>query len=494
MLTSDTTIPVTVDKSHLITIGEKLYTESIELIRELVNNAYDADASEVHVILTEERIEVSDDGTGMNLAGLKQYFNIGSAEKKNHPRSKKLGRDRIGQFGIGKFASLAACGSFTISTQQGDFSATVTFDKEAWESKADSWELPLTIHPPDPAREDGTTVLLAKLSKRFNPDEVERRLIESVPIKAEDFKVFVNDKVIQPRLYAGQRIPFLEGTPFGPIHGEIVLLPASSVSMTEPLGIECKVKQVTIKRELFGMEKWGRDIARIRGEVHADFLPVTSDRSGFVVDSEECRVFSEAMLRVMQETRKVLIDQAGQRETRGVRKAMREALHRVQSALSRYPDLAPPGMIPLGVKGEGVGGAGFATDQQKGKAESIENAASGEGKKSAVPKPRVKKPKAVALTPNAIIQRMKLGHTGISCCLDQFGVEGPECFTEGQIIYVNRDHPLFKRQLKNKAAHTMHLARLLTQEIAMMKDPKETRKAFANQSSLLREAFAEESS
>ena len=39
------TIAVTVDKSHLITIGEKLYAESIELIRELVNNAYDADAT-----------------------------------------------------------------------------------------------------------------------------------------------------------------------------------------------------------------------------------------------------------------------------------------------------------------------------------------------------------------------------------------------------------------------------------------------------------------
>ncbi len=37
-------IPVTVDKSHIITIGERLYAESIEFVREIVNNAYDADA------------------------------------------------------------------------------------------------------------------------------------------------------------------------------------------------------------------------------------------------------------------------------------------------------------------------------------------------------------------------------------------------------------------------------------------------------------------
>jgi signal transduction histidine kinase len=58
-------LPVTVDKSHLITIGERLYSESIELIRELVNNAYDADATEVDIQMTDESIEVKDNGPGI---------------------------------------------------------------------------------------------------------------------------------------------------------------------------------------------------------------------------------------------------------------------------------------------------------------------------------------------------------------------------------------------------------------------------------------------
>lgn len=74
-------LPVTVDKSHLITIGERLYSESIELIRELVNNAYDADATHVDIKMTNEFIEVKDNGTGMDREGLEQYFNIGSQEK-----------------------------------------------------------------------------------------------------------------------------------------------------------------------------------------------------------------------------------------------------------------------------------------------------------------------------------------------------------------------------------------------------------------------------
>ena len=45
-------LEVAVDKRHIISIGERLYTESVELLRELVNNAYDADATKVHVEIT----------------------------------------------------------------------------------------------------------------------------------------------------------------------------------------------------------------------------------------------------------------------------------------------------------------------------------------------------------------------------------------------------------------------------------------------------------
>ncbi len=80
-------IPVTIDKSHITTIGERLYTESIEFVRELVNNAYDADATFVEVLLTDDSIEIQDNGSGMEIEGLKQYFNIGSQQKLHSPKS-----------------------------------------------------------------------------------------------------------------------------------------------------------------------------------------------------------------------------------------------------------------------------------------------------------------------------------------------------------------------------------------------------------------------
>ena len=122
------TIEVTVDKSHIITIGERLYSEAIELIRELINNAYDADATEVHVALNGNEIIVKDDGLGMDLKGLKQYFIIGSSTKRQNPKSSKFGRDRIGEFGIGKFASLSACTRFEVWTKHGEFQGKAVFE------------------------------------------------------------------------------------------------------------------------------------------------------------------------------------------------------------------------------------------------------------------------------------------------------------------------------------------------------------------------------
>ena len=37
----------------------------------------------------------------------------------------------------------------------------------------------------------------------------------------------------------------------------------------------------------------GKAMARVRGEVNADFLPITSDRTGFIRDSSEYQEFLE---------------------------------------------------------------------------------------------------------------------------------------------------------------------------------------------------------
>ena len=106
-------------------------------------------------------------------------------------------------------------------------------------------------------KQNGTTVILSGLDRRFEPKDLDAKIIEGTPIKAPHFKVKINNHTVTPRSLTGHRLPFLEGTSFGPVTGEIVILPETA-STASDLGIEVKVKQVTIRRDLFGMETWGR--------------------------------------------------------------------------------------------------------------------------------------------------------------------------------------------------------------------------------------------
>jgi hypothetical protein len=145
---------------------------------------------------------------------------------------------------------------------------------------------------------------------------------------------------------------------------------------------------------------------------------------------------------------------------------------------------------------KGIGEAGVVTTPGKDVLDQPEIEEIGETEEpgssspeGAEPVPEPKKPSLKIATPNAVVKRLKFGEAGVTCCLDHLGEDGPECMTEGTIIYINRDHPLYKRESKKREAHTLNIARLITQEISLMKDLENPREAYNRQSRLLRDAF-----
>jgi len=237
------------------------------------------------------------------------------------------------------------------------------------------------------------------------------------------------------------------------------------------------------------MQTWGKDIARIKGEVHADFLKITSDRSGFLIDTDEYKSFIEAMTRVMAEVKSVLGQLSNKRENITTGRAVKEALERIQKSLLAHPDLSPFGQAPLSDGAGAVGESGVVKKEQEGA--NIKTIDGQNDKKKKARKKGKYKPKANLLTPNAIVRKIKIGTHGVICCLDHFGTDGAESFSENNIIYINRDHPLYLSESKKRDAHILNLARLITQEISLMKDSRNPRKAFEQQSVLLRDAFRE---
>jgi len=487
-------IKVTVDKSHLFTYGEKMYRESIEFVRELVNNAYDADATFANVSISEDRIEVLDNGSGMNARGLEQFFTIGSEAKRTHGVSPRFGRKRIGQFGIGKFSALALCDEFLVESVKGKNKYTVVFNRSSWASD-ENWDLPIKKEPASALDKEGTKIILNKLTKKISLTEAEKYLKQSVPLRAKKFSVFLNNKKISAKTVAGKAVAVNIKTMYGPIEGEIVVA-INPRDVDEP-GIECRVKQSLIKRELFGLDrKYKHGINRIAGSVNADFLPLIAARSDFVSDSAEYKLFYQLMRERLDKVLKEFNKKNETKNLQKINKELQEIMKHIKEALALNPDFVPQGKVAARLKKEGRKKMPAATVAIKGedkKREDIKLAMvrvnkaikeKEEGKKA-------KEPESANIEAKPLVlKRIRMKKLGISCGIVSLGEDGVEVMSQGNLIYINQDHPLYQKLYKKKDLFAVHLMRLITQEIVLMKKLRITAsEAFSWQSKLLKDAL-----
>ena len=98
---------INIDKKVLRLLGAQLYGDTPSIISELVQNAYDADATEVWITINTtapNSIVVADNGIGMTPDEVNDRFlNIGQDRRIAYPLSPS-GRKVLGRKGIGKLA------------------------------------------------------------------------------------------------------------------------------------------------------------------------------------------------------------------------------------------------------------------------------------------------------------------------------------------------------------------------------------------------------
>ncbi len=484
-------IPVTVDKSHLITIGEKLYTEKTSFIRELVNNAYDADATEVQIDITPTTIVIRDNGSGMSEAGLKQYFTIGSSEKKTVQLSPRFGRTRIGEFGIGKFAALAACRTFEVATQSNLWHAKLTFDKEIWSRHA-GWELEIEVLPPT-TRGNGTTLTLHHLNTQFIPGKVRRYLIEKAPLAVPNFAVFVNGERVSEELITGRRLPIDLTTSYGPITGTLVITPASSRNALP--GIAVAVKNIVIRSEQFGLESSRKlGVTRLAGRVNANWLPITSSRDDFLRDSAEFVVFTQTVTKEIDKALKLIREEGHNKANLQASRVLKDALQRIGKAMKRHRGLFPGAAVPLGttapengtdapsVVGYEISDSEFIPSQ-----EDLDPDLQARLQTGQAGKPRRGRPQGM-LGNKSVIRTLRVANLDIAVRLEHLGDEDESLVSSG-VIYINLDHPLYRTYHSNDDLLTIHIARVITKELALQTGIVDASRAFALQAELLTSAL-----
>lgn len=194
-----------VDTRLTALLGET-YRSTEAALKELVDNAWDADADNVWVTLPEpfskEPIVIRDDGSGMSPSDVsKEYLTIARDRRsRKGERSPKYKRRIKGRKGIGKFAGLAAAQHMKIVTVASSRRTTITIDKEALLQAEDDLEkipLPVTEEVAK-ADEHGTEVTLSSLSQNltFPKEEAMRAALVHEYGREQGFKIFVNGSVL----------------------------------------------------------------------------------------------------------------------------------------------------------------------------------------------------------------------------------------------------------------------------------------------------------
>ena len=101
---------LSVDKRIILLLSASTYESFPRALRELVSNAYDADATKVDISLSEREhtLRVTDNGCGMTPDEFDFYLRI-AGRQRSRIQTTVLNRKRIGQFGIGFLAMFPFC-------------------------------------------------------------------------------------------------------------------------------------------------------------------------------------------------------------------------------------------------------------------------------------------------------------------------------------------------------------------------------------------------
>ena len=151
-----------------------------------------------------------------------------------------------------------------------------------------------------------------------------------------------NYQKIATKIVTGKIISIKTKTMYGIIEGEIVVA-LNSRDVACP-GVECRVKQVFIKRSLFGLDKkYHQGTSRITGSVNADFLPLISARNDFTTDSPEYKLFHSLMRTELEKTLRDIKKQKDVKNIKKITKELQQIMKQVRSALMLNPDFVPQG-------------------------------------------------------------------------------------------------------------------------------------------------------
>jgi DNA mismatch repair enzyme (predicted ATPase) len=292
------TIALKVHPSFFKEFATKTWVSPADVIKELIENAFDEDATRVLITILNDNSISIEDNAGMDESEIQKFLLLGSPHKKLDSISPKFKRIRTGRYGTGRLSFLTSFEKMKIRTRKGNYHKSFLIDTSSLDALFTGKSNLREIRETRLSR-DGTEIMVSdaksfvdelRLIKEIRKLAVLRHPLFEVYIKKSGkFKEwnFTNSELIRVPDIQGHKIPL--NLDKGNIVGEITV--ARRPLTEDERGIAVMVGGHIVMRTLFGYDT---KIPRVTGFIRCDSLTSRfADKSAIIEDKEFERFSSE---------------------------------------------------------------------------------------------------------------------------------------------------------------------------------------------------------
>lgn len=302
--------------SRLATLLSQEYSSSEKALKELVDNAWDADAENVAVTLPSPMsampIVITDDGSGMTEEELRRHYLFIATDRRSHRGERTSGKNRQikGRKGIGKFAGLMVASTMMLETRARGRLCSFTLRLEDLANVADIEHLNIAFRTePCDEKVHGTTITLSNLHQNFvYPDANKMRqvLLQDYG-RQDDFCLSIDGKKLAVDDLSGSYSDIEKELPvLGLVKMRFTISDKKS-GLRQP-GITLRVDGKSIgKPKFFGLDELDdfppKLLRKLYGEVDADGLRdhITAGWDAPVENSELLKVLEVHVQSILRE-------------------------------------------------------------------------------------------------------------------------------------------------------------------------------------------------
>ncbi|MDN5846692.1 MAG: ATP-binding protein, partial [Candidatus Nitrosocosmicus sp.] len=275
----------------------KTWISPYEIVRELIENAFDEDATNVLVTVLDNGNVVIEDNAGMNSNSMDKFLILGSPHKAEETLSPKLKRLRTGRYGTGRLSFLTSFDQMKIKTRLDDFSKTITIDGNTLEELITGRAKLREIREPKLNR-NGTEILLIGSKISIDVNKLSKEIKKLSILKYPLFEVYIksasnikewdmsDSQVIRSPDIQGYKIEVNLDNPR--ITGEITI--ARRPLGQDEKGIAIMVGNHVVLRSTFGFDN---KLSRVTGYVKCDELTSRFADKSALIENDIYNTFNQ---------------------------------------------------------------------------------------------------------------------------------------------------------------------------------------------------------